>query len=140
MGLPASTAESLMRSRYVAFVVGNYDHLARTYAPEHQIGVTRAAAAHGEPDIEWTGLEICGVVNGGPEDDTGTVEFKARFRQNGTTHIHHERSRFRRQNGQWFYIDGIFNPDATAGAGTKVGRNDPCICGSGRKYKLCCGR
>ena len=127
-GLPASTAEALMRSRYVAFVVGDHDYLQRTYAPEY-----KTDSAPSQTDVEWIGLEICAVAKGGPDDDDGTVEFKARFRQSGATGVHHEISRFRRDAGHWVYIDGSFP------AAAKVGRNDPCPCGSGKKFKQCCG-
>ncbi|MEK9660196.1 MAG: YchJ family metal-binding protein [Alphaproteobacteria bacterium] len=54
--------------------------------------------------------------------------------------MHHERSHFRRENGQWLYVDGEFNPKGQPLRVVKVGRNDPCPCGSGQKYKKCCGR
>ena len=61
----------------------------------------------------------------------GTVEFKARYEQDG--HMHHisENSLFRRIRGRWFYVDTVKSQ--------KLGRNDPCHCGSGKKYKKCCG-
>ena len=136
---PARTAETLMRSRYTAFVVGDYDYLDRTHAAENRGEPTRPAGAGSETDVEWIGLTICGAAKGGPDDDTGTVEFKARFRQGGATLVHHELSRFRRDDGRWVYVDGTFNPAGKPAPGKKVGRNDPCICGSGKKFKLCCG-
>ena len=52
---------------------------------------------------------------------------------------HHERSRFRREDGRWYYVSGEnVRPSPTRRAAT-AGRNDPCPCGSGRKFKKCCG-
>jgi SEC-C motif-containing protein len=125
----APTPEALMRSRYTAHVLHRIDYLLATW--EHRGAVDRAAVERWARESTWLGLEI--VRAGGD-----TVEFRARYRDGaGTTHVHHERSRFRRgADGRWLYVDGTMAPAARAAV---PGRNDPCPCGSGRKHKRCCG-
>ncbi|WP_258803907.1 YchJ family protein [Pseudarthrobacter sp. NS4] len=97
----AATAEQLMRSRYSAFVLLDAGYLRRTWHPDN-------APADIEPDpgIGWRRLDIVSTSRGGPLDSEGTVEFKAYFRQGGERGIHHEVSRFVRQDRRWYYIDG----------------------------------
>ncbi|MBL4692142.1 MAG: SEC-C domain-containing protein, partial [Magnetovibrio sp.] len=76
---------------------------------------------------------------GGEDDETGTVLFSARFKENGELNVHRELSDFRRENGEWVYVDGKINPQGEPRRVQKVGRNEPCPCGSGKKYKKCCG-
>lgn len=130
-GAPSPTAEVLMRSRYTAFVRGDIAHIRATYAPEHRAGV-----GNDLPPVQWVGLTVHGTTRGGPDDDTGTVDFAARFMRDGTARVHREVSNFRREEGRWVYVDGEVAPDLPVG---KTGRNDPCPCGSGRKFKKCCG-
>jgi SEC-C motif-containing protein len=135
-GAPALTAVDLMRARYTAFVTGrmNGEFVRNTTAPEKRSAETDAPS----PQIGGAGLDIRKVTGGGPFDQTGTVEFVARLLVQGRLDIHHEVSRFRREAGQWVYVDGTF-PDGTPKPAGKIGRNDPCPCGSGKKYKQCCG-
>ncbi len=131
-GEPAPTAEALMRSRYSAFVLKDSDYLARTWHPS-----TRPQSIDLDHTPQWTGLEIRAVEGGGAVDDSGTVEFVARYRTASGLGAQHETSRFRRENGHWLYVDGTIHPPASAPSG---GRNAPCPCGSGLKFKRCCGR
>lgn len=137
-GTPAPTALALMRSRYTAYARGDVAHLARTLAPEHRAGFDVADVSAGMRDTRWLGLEILDTKDGGAEDSTGIVEFVARFQAQGTMRALHERSRFRRDenDGRWVYVDG----DTDMKPMKKPGRNDPCPCGSGKKFKQCCGR
>ena len=100
-GAPAQTAEALMRSRYSAFVLGRDDHLFRTWHPR-----TRPAEVSAAPGIAWTGLEVVRTVDGGAGDETGTVEFRARYRDAAGEQVLHETSRFARRAGRWVYVDG----------------------------------
>lgn len=138
-GAPAPTAEACMRSRYVALTLGRFDHLDATEAPERLAN----GPIWNTPDAitpEGLGLTARTVDGGGADDMTGVVAFTARFRWKGEEQTLTERSTFRReggQNGPWLYVDGHSAPvrrDAP-----KIGRNDPCSCGSGKKYKKCCG-
>ena len=141
-GAPAPTALALMRSRYTAYVRGDVAHLARTLAPEHRAGFDAADVGAGMRQTQWLGLEILDTMDGGVEDRTGTVEFVARFKAQGQAggqvRALHERSRFRRDeaDGGWVYIDGKTDVQPVK----KPGRNEPCPCGSGKKFKQCCGR
>ncbi len=137
-GEPAPTPEALMRSRFTAFVRGDLDHIENTHATEVRDTFNRSAAESTANAVEWISLEIIGTAEGGANDDTGMVEFAARFKQNGELMVHHERSNFRREDGRWAYVDGKMNPKGEPRRVEKVGRNDPCPCGSGKKYKKCC--
>ena len=130
-GQPAASAEQLMRSRYSAFVLGLGDYLVHSWHPDHLCGLTADQLSH--TGTRWDGLEIL-AARGDPADDTGMVEFKAWFKEEDERHCLHERSRFVRHQGRWVYADGEQDP-----APLKIGRNDPCPCGSGKKHKKCCG-
>ncbi|MBS1213372.1 MAG: hypothetical protein H6R26_1989 [Proteobacteria bacterium] len=123
-----------MRSRYVAYVLRDEAYLRRTWhsrtCPEH-LGVN-------SDDAAWEGLTVLRCQAGGATDHEGEVEFVARYRQGGLARQLHEVSRFVREDGQWYYLDGSF--PAGSATSSKTGRNDPCPCGSGRKFKKCCGR
>ena len=98
-GQSAADAESLMRSRYSAFVRGDVAYLLSTWHPRQ-----RPAELQLEAGAQWLGLEIKHHRLTG--DDTAEVEFVARFRVGGKAVRQHERSRFVREGGQWFYVDG----------------------------------
>jgi hypothetical protein len=84
------------------------------------------------------GLEIIETRKGGPDDSSGQVEFIARFREKDLLREHHEEAHFTKENGTWYFTDGV-NVRPKPITVTKIGRNDPCSCGSGVKYKKCCG-
>lgn len=127
------TAEELMRSRFVAFGMGNFEYLERT-----QVEPFPPEAREGKLP-EWESLKVVEAVDGGREDQTGIVEFVAHYHQGGCRN-HHERSRFSRVDGDWKYVGGEINDHGTVKRSQpKVGRNDPCPCSSGKKYKRCCG-
>lgn len=138
-GEPAPTAEALMRSRYTAYVKGTLDHIENSHAPEARDDFDKSEAEEMARSVKWLGLEIRETTGGGAEDDEGTVEFVASFRQANERQAHHELASFRRHEGIWVYVDGIGNPKARPKRVEKVGRNDPCPCGSGKKFKKCCG-
>jgi SEC-C motif-containing protein len=99
----AVTAEELMRSRYTAYAVGDTDHLFRSWHPRTR---PENLATQAEGGLSWHGLEIVDTGAGGPDDDTGEVEFRARYRAGAVTGALHERSRFVRRAGRWVYVDG----------------------------------
>lgn len=129
----APTAEALMRSRYTAFTMGNIDYLTRTHHPSTRTMGDRAALEQSIQNTTWLGLTILDRQQGQPDDTTGIVEFVARY-ESGTIGQIHERSRFRQQKGRWFYVDGDLLPPVDPK------RNDPCWCGSGKKFKQCHGQ
>ena len=91
-----------MRSRYSAYAYGDADYLFRTWHPR-----TRPVDVAIDPRITWTGLEVIDTVAGGPDDDRAEVEFRALFECAGRAGSLHERSRFERRAGRWFYLDGM---------------------------------
>ncbi|MCB1800926.1 MAG: YchJ family protein [Gammaproteobacteria bacterium] len=134
------TAEALMRSRYSAYVVGAVDYLGDTLHPDHRDDWDRDATRRWAEQSSWLGLEIVATEGGTAEDNEGMVEFVATFEEGGRKTVHRERSRFQAVRGRWYYVDGETpKPRTERLAGPKPGRNDPCPCGSGRKYKKCCG-
>ncbi len=133
--LLAPTAEALMRSRYSANVM-----LAESYLLQSWHLSTRPERMNLQSDSghEWLGLEVKRCVAGTAGESEGSVEFIARYQFNGVEHRLHEVSRFCREQGQWFYLDGVIKtlPQCSE---KSVGRNVPCPCGSGQKFKRCCG-
>ncbi|MCA0331932.1 MAG: hypothetical protein LCI03_18830 [Actinobacteria bacterium] len=102
-GEPAPTAESLMRSRYTAFVVGDAGYLARTW---HSSARPDALAL--DASRTWRGLHVLDAVRGSLLDADGQVEFVARWEDaDGSRGRHHERSRFVREEGRWVYLDAL---------------------------------
>jgi SEC-C motif-containing protein len=118
-----------MRSRYSAFAERDWDYLNRTQHAQDNGPPT--------PDMDWLGLEIRATQAGGADDSEGTVEFVARYRHQGGEAALHEISRFQKVEGKWLYMDGTFPRPYKK---SKSGRNDPCPCGSGLKFKKCCGK
>lgn len=138
---PAPTAETLMRSRYSAYVEGEIEYLNESLHPNHRADHDLSAARRWSQEADWEGLEIRSTENGGENDEEGTVEFVVKFRDKGVHRLHHEIGRFKQLDGRWYYVDGEFVPPQTQQhEGRKVGRNEPCPCGSGKKFKKCCGR
>jgi SEC-C motif-containing protein len=135
-----ATAEQLMRSRYTAYVRGAIDYIIDTHDPKTRGDVDRAATEEWSTQAEWLGLDVVATEGGGPQDDEGMVEFKARYAVKGSPMTHHERSHFRRVDGRWAFVDGHnVKQKPIVREAAKVGRNDPCPCGSGKKYKRCHG-
>ncbi|MCB1724540.1 MAG: YchJ family protein [Gammaproteobacteria bacterium] len=134
------TAELLMRSRYSAYVRHAIDYLGETLHPDSRGDWDREATRRWAENAGWQGLDIVATEAGDEGDDEGVVEFVARFEEDGRLLQHRERSRFRRLRGRWYYLDGETpRPRTERHQAPKVGRNDPCPCGSGKKFKKCCG-
>lgn len=90
-----------MRSRYSAFAVANENYLLATWHPD-----TRPSRVRFDEQQRWIGLRIKSTESGSETDDTGTVEFVARFKVNGRGHRLHENSRFEKIDSRWYYLDG----------------------------------
>lgn len=95
------TAESLMRSRYTAFVMQDEEYLRYSWHPDH-----RPKVIHLNPETKWLGLKIMNTLAGKPDDETGEVEFVARSKNKGKANRLHENSQFKRFDGRWVYADG----------------------------------
>ena len=143
----ALTAEALMRARYTAYALDNVDFLYASSGDAVRAELDPEGSHKWARNSVWTGMEVLDVQGGGVDDDEGTVEFVAHYTVKQRPFSHHERSVFRRVGGEWRFIDGeLITPEAGQKGvpfvreAPKVGRNDPCPCGSGKKYKHCCGR
>lgn len=149
----APTAEKLMRSRYAAFTCGNVDYIKKTLAPESQKDFDMKSTRDWVKEATWKGLKILSTKGGSPTDKKGTVEFIVTYSQKGDTLEHHEVSQFRKtESGTWLFVDGESHthkegedhhhhhkPQTVVREAPKIGRNEPCPCLSGKKYKKCCG-
>lgn len=137
---PAATAEALMRSRFTAYAVKAIDHLGTSLQAADRKQFDGASAKEWAESAEWNGLEVVATERGGVDDEDGIVEFKARYTVNDQELEHHERARFTREQGHWVFVEGrVIGRDPYRREEPKVGRNDPCACGSGKKFKKCCG-
>ncbi len=133
------TAEQLMRARYSAYTTAQTSYILDSTHPDHRADHDAKATKKWAEQSRWQGLEIISTTAGGPDDDTGEVEFIARYIQKGGHVAHHERATFTKQADRWYFEDGVpIPPEQVVRQGPKVGRNDPCPCGSGKKYKKCC--
>lgn len=98
----AKDALTLMRSRYSAYVAGNEDYLRETWSEENRPSGT---IIEKNSPVKWIGLKI---ISHQEHEDRATVEFIARYKQNGRMQKLHEISRFIRKDSQWYYFDGTF--------------------------------
>lgn len=133
------TAEELMRARYHAYETCDMEFIKESHDPDNTEGIDWAECEKWAKESQWLGLEIISTTKGGENDNDGIVEFKATYIENGKTIVHHERSYFVKKNGVWFYQKWL-PITSTRINENKIGRNDPCPCGSGKKYKKCCGK
>lgn len=136
----AGTPEQLMRSRYTAYVKAELDYLLESTHPSQRSDYDLKGTRRWAEKSEWDGLQIISTEAGGADDSQGKVEFIAHYRYKGRKTAHHELAEFVREDGRWFFRQGNMVPQKqVVREGEKVGRNDPCPCGSGKKYKKCCG-
>ncbi|ARN74635.1 YchJ family protein [Oceanicoccus sagamiensis] len=132
----AQTAEQLMRSRFSAFCTGNIPYLIATHHPSKRQADDNSSLAETIAHCQWLRLEIISTRSGLANHSSGEVEYIATYTQQDTLSQLHENSRFVFEEEQWFYLDGDI---AESPAPTKPGRNDPCWCGSQKKFKKCHG-
>ncbi|MCT4601797.1 MAG: YchJ family protein [Marinifilum sp.] len=132
----AETAEDLMRSRYSAFVLADIDYILKTYSTKTRPVNQAIEIQEWAKSVEWQWLEVVRTNKGNSLDINGYVEFKAFYKENGTDQCLHENSFFEKENEEWVYVSGQYPKEE---AKPKLPeRNDPCICGSGKKFKKCC--
>lgn len=124
-GAAANSPEALMRSRYAAFVTGDVAYLEQTWHPD-----TRPQNLSLDDSPAWTSLTVLSSEETG---DTGKVHFRALYREKDQWGYLEEHSDFVKEDGRWYYLSGA--PEQGV---FKPGRNDPCPCGSGKKFKACC--
>jgi len=144
------TAEELMRSRFSAHVKKNWGYLLKTLCAAERKNESLKDMDSG---ATWTWLDINSVSKGEVEDTKGEVVFTAKFHQGDDQElVHHETAQFIRENGRWVYSgelsdvelpenqEEVIPVETFVREEPKVGRNDPCTCGSGKKFKKCCGK
>lgn len=105
----APTPEALMRSRYAAYALKLIDYLEDTLDPQTSEDFDREATRKWAEESTFEKLEVLGASE---EGNKGFVEFKAHFVVGAERHCHHEKSRFRKQAGRWYFREGrILNPE-----------------------------
>ena len=135
------TAEALMRSRYTAYTLAEIDYLFQTSGPRVRKEFDAESSRKWAQSADWRKFEIVRAEGGGADDEQGVIEFVAHYQVKDAAFEHHEVAEFGRVDGAWRFMDGqIVNPPPVRRETPKIGRNDPCPCGSGQKYKKCCGR
>lgn len=128
-----------MRSRYSAFAKGEIDYIKNTLDAKGKKTFDRKAITDWSKNATWQKLEIHETEKGQPGDTDGIVEFTAHFEMEGKPVAHRERSLFKVIDGEWKFIDTVDAIKKPVVREAVPGRNDPCHCGSGKKYKKCHG-
>lgn len=132
------TAESTMRARYSAYATGNIDFIKSTHHPKTRDEFDLKSTKDWANQSKWLGLTIKNTEDGEKDDLDGVVEFIAEYEFHDEKKAHHEISEFKKVDDVWYFYDGKTFGETVEREGPKVGRNDPCPCGSGKKYKKCC--
>ena len=137
----AESAEAVMRARYTSYVTGDIDYLKTSATKAVQEEFDEEASKAWSRAAEWHGLEIIKTEGGQKGDKKGVVEFRALYTANNEFCNHHEVSNFVLEKDGWKFDSGeLVGEKPIVREEPKVGRNDPCPCGSGKKYKKCCGK
>jgi SEC-C motif domain protein len=129
----APTAETLMRSRYTAYSLNRIDYIMETCHPSILKQQDEAAIRRWCENSQFLRLDLIETRAGNAQDDQGTVRFIAWIKEKDVLGGIHERSTFAKYEGFWTYLSGQHFPLKMPGP------NDPCPCGSGAKFKKCCG-
>ena len=136
---PAKTAEDLLRARYSAFVTHNVDYIWDTHHTKTRKDVSREEIENWAKESEWMGLKILQKEAGGAGDEKGTIVFHAKYQTAGKPQDHYEHAVFEKEGGNWKFLDAQgLQQGPIRRTEPKIGRNDPCACGSGKKSKKCC--
>ena len=131
----AETAEQLMRARFTAHVAHNFRFLHDTHQPTAGKPYEEEA---GVPAVRWTRL-VVHSSEPGRDASQAFVDFSAYGLEGETEKVLHEKAEFVRVDGVWLYQrEARLGPAPYKSTAPKVGRNEPCPCGSGKKYKHCC--
>ena len=134
----SETAEELMRARYSAFVTGAIDFIVSSTHSSTRNEIDLSFIREWSQGSTWQGLEILETKT--IDDNKATVSFEASYTQSDKEQHHREKSLFEREDGEWRFVTGDELKNPTVRYETpKPGRNDPCPCGSGKKYKKCHG-
>jgi SEC-C motif-containing protein len=135
----AETAEDLLRARYAAFTQGEVDYILKTHHSKTASEVKREEIEDWSKNSKWIGLQVVQKEAGEAKDEQGTIVFCAMYEADGKKNEHWEQSFFEKEGGEWRFLDARGIQTGTyRRPEPKVGRNDPCACGSGKKSKKCC--
>lgn len=143
-----------MRSRFTAYAKKNWSYLISTLHPDEQDSRTVEGIASKNENIEWNKLEILSSNGGQFDDERGEVTFVASYIEEGAPKTMQETSTFLKVEGHWYYSEKNSQLQKASTSkikpaepkqpfvreNAKVGRNDPCPCNSGKKFKKCCGK
>lgn len=129
----AANPETLMRSRYTAYTMGDMDYIKKTMYGKPLIGFDEKEATLWSKSVLWLGLQVLKTQQ--ESEHTGLVEFIAKYLDQDRVKSIHELSQFQLINDSWFYIDG----KQFRVPNKEIGRNSPCPCGSNKKFKNCHG-
>jgi SEC-C motif domain protein len=138
----AATAEELLRSRYTAFTRSDVAYIRRTRHPRSATDFDEGTVRGWAEGSRWHGLEIVKIEGGAEGDEKGAIDFVATFtdKESGGRKEHKEHALFLKEGELWLFVDGDYVlPEPFVRPAPKIGRNDPCPCGSGKKHKKCCG-
>lgn len=129
----ASSPEGLMRSRYTAYALGKIDYIKKTMLGKPLLDFNEKEIKQWASSVQWLRLEVIDSYLKSDDLQIGFVEFRALFLEGNRLHVIHEISQFNHMNGCWFYTEQnqITEPEI------KISRNDPCPCGSKKKFKHC---
>jgi len=128
----AVSPEELMRSRYTAFCKKKSQYLMETRHPDNRYPNDLEAIRQTMERTQWLGLKILKYDKNRVPGKDGAVEFVAFYKTDDVGQLH-ERSHFVMEGDTWYYQEGqLLEP-------VKLQRNEPCFCGSGKKYKKCHG-
>lgn len=105
--LNAITAEQLMRSRYSAFVLDNMNFLKKSHSKNTVSSFNFKSVSRWTKKVEWVKLEILSTKKGKDSDESGYVEFKAFYFENGFIEFIHGKSQFVKQDNHWVYLDEL---------------------------------
>ena len=136
--LIAKKPVDLMRARYTAYANCEVEFIMDTIAPSKKGDYDKKSIKSWSKSTDWKELEIVSTTGGEENETTGTVEFKAFYREKDATKKHHELATIIKKEDKWYFEDGKQGEVKQVKRDEpKVGRNDPCPCGSGKKYKKC---
>ncbi len=133
---PTTPAE-LLQSRYQAHVKADVDFIVASTHPEMREKLDQGVIQNWCKQAEWLGYQVEEEI---VEDDKAFLTFLLRYEEASKPFNHYEKAEFRKLEDKWYYYDSSFpKPKTFKREDEKVGRNDPCPCGSGKKNKKCCG-
>jgi len=125
-----------MRSRFTAYANKNESYLLETWSGSKRPELIDFS----KEEAVWTKLEIVKTKKGSKKDSKGIVEFKAFYSLEDEPYVMTEISRFIKKSDRWFYLDGVVKSVSKINQQVNQGKNAPCSCGSGKKFKRCCGK